>query len=85
MVIATPVAPFAEPELTTGGTAVIVNVTVLLPVPPALVAVTVALYVPGVVGMPVIAPVMGFTTLRPGGKPVAPYVVEQMVLVAVMV
>jgi hypothetical protein len=48
----------------------IVKVNVALPVPPALVALIVTLYVPAVVGVPEITPVVVFT-LRPAGSPVA--------------
>jgi len=48
----------------------IVKVRVALPVPPELVALMVTLYVPAVVGVPEITPVVVFT-LRPAGSPVA--------------
>jgi hypothetical protein len=48
----------------------IVKVSVALPVPPALVVLIVTLYVPAVVGVPEIKPVLVFT-LRPAGNPVA--------------
>ena len=48
----------------------IVKVSVALPVPPALVALIVTLYVPAVVGVPEIKPVL-VLTLRPAGNPVA--------------
>ena len=48
----------------------IVKVSVALPVPPALVALIVTLYVPAVVGVPEIKPVLVFT-LRPAGNPLA--------------
>jgi hypothetical protein len=49
----------------------IVRVSVALPVPPALVALMVTLYVPAVVGVPEINPVAVFT-VKPAGNPVAP-------------
>ena len=69
-----PVAPLAELALSTTGTpSVIVKVTGLLPVSaPALVAVKVTLYIPAVVGVPEITPVLGLVTLSPGGRPEAP-------------
>ena len=48
----------------------IVKVSVALPVPPALVALIVTLYVPAVVGVPEIKPVLVFT-LKPVGNPIA--------------
>ena len=54
----------------TGFAGLIVKVNVALPVPPALVALMVTLYVPAVVGVPEIKPVL-VLTLRPGGKPAA--------------
>ena len=48
-----------------------VNVSVALPVPPALVALMVTLYVPAVVGVPEISPVL-VLTVKPAGSPVAP-------------
>ena len=54
----------------TGGAGLIVNVSVALPVPHALVALMITLYVPAVVGVPEITPVVVFT-LRPAGSPVA--------------
>ena len=47
-----------------------VKVSVALPVPPALVALIVTLYVPAVVGVPEIKPVEVLTD-SPGGNPVA--------------
>ena len=47
-----------------------VKVSVALPVPPELVALMVTLYVPAVVGVPEINPVLVFT-LKPAGSPVA--------------
>jgi hypothetical protein len=49
----------------------IVKVSVALPVPVELVALMVTLYVPAVVGVPEITPVLVFTD-RPAGSPVAP-------------
>jgi len=51
----------------TGAGGLIVNVKVALPVPPALVALMVTLYVPAVVGVPEITPVLVFTD-RPAGS-----------------
>ena len=69
---ATPVCPLLLFALVMTGTeSVMIKVTALLPVPPALVAVTVALYVPAAVGMPEMAPVL-VLTLSPGGKLDAP-------------
>jgi hypothetical protein len=48
----------------------IVKVKVALPVPPALVALMVTLYVPAVVGVPDIKPVLVFT-VNPAGSPLA--------------
>ena len=47
-----------------------VKVKVALPVPPALVALMVTVYVPAVVGVPEIKPVLVFTD-KPAGNPVA--------------
>ena len=47
-----------------------VKVSVALPVPPELVALMVTLYVPAVVGVPEINPVLVFT-VKPAGSPVA--------------
>ena len=55
----------------TGGGGLIVKVKVALPVPPELVALIVTLYVPAVVGVPEITPVVVFT-LKPAGSPLAP-------------
>ena len=55
----------------TGGGGLIVKVNVALPVPPLLVALIVTLYVPAVVGVPEINPVLVFT-LKPAGNPLAP-------------
>ena len=54
----------------TGGGGLIVKVRVALPVPPELVALIVTLYVPAVVGVPEINPVLVFT-VKPAGNPVA--------------
>ena len=54
----------------TGGGGLIVKVKVALPVPLLLVALMVTLYVPAVVGVPEINPVLVFTD-RPAGSPVA--------------
>ena len=48
----------------------IVKVNVALPVPPELVALMVTLYIPAVVGVPEINPVLVFTD-RPAGRLVA--------------
>jgi hypothetical protein len=55
----------------TGVAGLMVKVNVALPVPPALVALIVTLYVPAVVGVPEITPVLVFT-LKPAGSPLAP-------------
>ena len=57
-----------------------VKVSVALPVPPALVALMVTLYVPAVVGVPEINPVLVFT-VRPAGSPVALKLVGLLVAV----
>jgi hypothetical protein len=54
----------------TGFGGLIVKVNVALPVPPELVALMVTLYVPAVVGVPEIKPVLVFT-VKPAGNPVA--------------
>jgi hypothetical protein len=54
----------------TGVGGLIVKVSVWLPVPPALVALMVTVYVPTVVGVPEIKPVLA-STLKPAGSPVA--------------
>ena len=68
--------PFAVVALvmTGGGGLTTVRVSVALPVPPALVALRVTVYVPAVVGVPEINPVLVFT-LKPVGRPIAPQVV----------
>jgi hypothetical protein len=58
----------------------IVKVSVALPVPPALVALIVTLYVPAVVGVPEINPVL-VLTVKPGGSPVALKLVGLLVAV----
>ena len=57
-----------------------VKVSVALPVPPALVALMVTVYVPAVVGVPEINPVLVFT-VRPAGNPVALKLVGLLVAV----
>ena len=57
-----------------------VKVSVALPVPPALVALIVTLYVPAVVGVPEITPVVVFT-VNPPGSPVALKLVGLLVAV----
>ena len=64
----------------TGGGGLIVKVNVALPVPPALVALIVTLYVPAVVGVPEINPVLVFT-VKPAGSPVALKLVGLLVAV----
>ena len=59
-----------------------VKVKVALPVPPALVALMVTLYVPAVVGVPEINPVLVLTD-RPAGSPVALKLVGLLVAVIV--
>ena len=54
----------------TGFAGLIVKVNAALPVPPELVALMVTLYVPAVVGVPGIKPVLVFT-VKPAGNPVA--------------
>jgi len=53
-----------------GGGGLIVKVKVAFPVPPPLVALIVTLYVPAVVGVPEISPLVVFT-VKPAGSPVA--------------
>ncbi len=57
-----------------------VKVNVALPVPPALLALMVTLYVPAVVGVPEINPVVVFT-VNPPGSPVALKLVGLLVAV----
>ena len=64
----------------TGVAGLIVRVSVALPVPPALVALMVTVYVPAVVGVPEINPVLVFT-VKPAGSPVALKLVGLLVAV----
>ena len=57
-----------------------VKVSVALPVPPALVALIVTVYVPAVVGVPEINPVL-VSTVKPAGSPVALKLVGLLVAV----
>jgi len=57
-------------EVMVGTGLLIVRVSVALPVPPALVALMVTLYVPAVVGVPDIKPVLVFTDRPAGSRPV---------------
>jgi hypothetical protein len=57
-------------EVVVGTGLLIVKVRVAVPVPPGLVALMVTLYIPAVVGVPEITPVLVFT-VRPAGRPVA--------------
>ena len=57
-----------------------VKVSVALPVPPELVALIMTLYVPAVVGVPEINPVLVFT-VKPAGSPVALKLVGLLVAV----
>jgi hypothetical protein len=66
----------------TGAGGLMVKVSVALPVPPALVALMVTLYVPAVVGVPEINPVLVFT-VNPAGSPVALKLVGLLVAVIV--
>ena len=66
----------------TGFAGLMVRVKVALPVPPALVALMVTVYVPAVVGVPEINPVLVFA-LRPAGNPVALKLVGLFVAVIV--
>jgi len=66
----------------TGVGGLIVKVNVWLPVPPALVALIVTVYVPAVVGVPEINPVLVFT-VKPAGSPVALKLVGLLVAVIV--
>jgi hypothetical protein len=69
----------------TGFAGLIVMTSVALPVPPALVALMVTLYVPAVVGVPSINPKLldggGVSSFKPGGSPVAPKLVGLLVAV----
>jgi hypothetical protein len=64
----------------TGGPSATVIVSGLLSEPEPLVAVIVALNVPGEVGVPEMRPVDGFT-VTPGGNPVAPKTLTPLVAV----
>ncbi len=68
--------PLAVPELVIvgGGVGLIVNVTVMVPVPFVLVPVRTTLLVSTVVGVPEIKPVNALT-LKPPGRLLAPHVV----------
>ena len=66
--------------MTGGAGRTTVKVRVAVPVPPALVALMVTVYVPAVVGVPEINPVLVFT-LRPGGSPMASKLVGLLVAV----
>jgi hypothetical protein len=72
-------------ELMVGSGLLIVSVSVALPVPPALVALIVTLYVPAVVGVPSINPKLldggGISSFKPGGNPVAPKLVGLLLAV----
>ena len=57
-----------------------VKVSVALPVPPELIALIMTLYVPAVVGVPEINPVLVFT-VKPAGSPVALKLVGLLVAV----
>jgi hypothetical protein len=57
-------------EVIVGTGLLIVMTNVAVPVPPGLVALMVTLYIPAVVGVPEISPVLVFT-LRPGGSGLA--------------
>ena len=65
-----------------GGNSLTVKVSVLIPVPPPLMAEMVTDLVPAAVGVPEMSPLVVFT-LRPAGRPVAAKLVG--VLLAVMV
>ena len=64
----------------TGAGGLMVKVRVALPVPPALVALIVTVYVPAVVGVPEINPVL-VSTVKPAGSPVALKLVGLLVAV----
>jgi hypothetical protein len=64
----------------TGAGGLIVKVNVALPVPPELVALIVTVYVPTVVGVPEINPVL-VSTVKPAGSPVALKLVGLLVAV----
>jgi len=65
----------------TGTAALIVMVRLALPVPPALVALIVTVYVPVVVGVPEIRPVAGLKVSPGGNVPVTPKLVGLLVAV----
>jgi len=64
----------------TGAGGLMVKVSVALPVPPALVALIVTVYVPAVVGVPEINPVL-VSTVKPAASPVALKLVGLLVAV----
>ena len=64
----------------TGAGGLMVKVNVALPVPPELVALIVTVYVPAVVGVPEIMPVL-VSTVKPAGSPVALKLVGLLVAV----
>ena len=66
--------------MTGGGGLLIVKVSVALPVPPELVALIVTVYVPAVVAVPEINPVL-VLTVNPAGSPVALKLVGLLVAV----
>jgi hypothetical protein len=68
-------------EVMVGTRLLIVMVSVALPVPPALVALMVTLYVPAVVGVPEIKPVLVFTDRPAGSRPVTLKLVGLLVAV----
>ena len=68
-------------EVVVGTGLLIVRVSVALPVPPALVALMVTLYVPAVVGVPEIKPVLVFTDRPAGSRPVTLKLVGLLVAV----
>ena len=73
--------PVAVPGLVmTGGGVLIVIISVAVPVPPELVALMVTGYVPAVVGVPEINPVL-VLTVKPEGSPVALKLVGLLVAV----
>jgi len=67
-------------EVVVGTGLLIVKVSVALPVPPALLALMATVYVPAVVGVPEITPVVVFTA-NPAGSPVALKLVGLLVAV----
>ena len=78
---ATPTWPVAVRGLVmTGAGGLMVKVNVALPVPPELVALIVTVYVPAVVGVPEIMPVL-VSTVKPAGSPVALKLVGLLVAV----